>query len=565
MLPTVTSLTEKFRLRSVNFNVNLQLTDLFAFFSVLLRAATLVFQSLLLGGVLFALWVARSSPKVTGDGIDVVQQSALRLLRVSSAALAFVQVAYLYVDSGVLMASAEIPFREVLGANFFIAGSGIFLAAMLAFGASQMPARARNVCLPLLVAAILALSLMTNHAASRMDNRPLLVALTTIHEAATGFWIGGLPFLVLGLARAKDPATRWYVTERFSRMALISVAALVLSGLILGVEFIGSWRAVLGTAYGVMVSAKAAMLAALVVLGAVNFLLIRKTHVDFAMPRLRRLIEAEVGIGITIILTAASLTSQPPAVDLVSDTVSPQQIIAREMPTWPGFSYPKPVPRHSLAPHATSFTSAPAPDAPRNIDGVPLSPKKLADIQESESNHHWMGLIVLAMGLLALLARTGKVPWADYWPLLLVGIAIWIFLRADTESWPYGPDGFWVTWLRTDVFQHRLAALVCIFFAIFELRARKQKLATSSFVLVFPLMCAIGGAVLLTHSHGITNVKEELLVELSHVPMGVLAVFAGWSRWLELRLPQADRTVPSWIWPICFVLIGAGLLNYREM
>jgi putative copper resistance protein D len=83
--------------------------------------------------------------------------------------------------------------------------------------------------------------------------------------------------------------------------------------------------------------------------------------------------------------------------------------------------------------------------------------------------------------------------------------------------------------------------------------------------MVFPLMCAVGGAVLLTHSHGFAYVKENLLVELSHVPMGVIAVFAGWARWLELRLPQNDRAIPAWIWPACFILIGAGLLNYREI
>ena len=80
--------------------------------------------------------------------------------------------------------------------------------------------------------------------------------------------------------------------------------------------------------------------------------------------------------------------------------------------------------------------------------------------------------------------------------------------------------------------------------------------------------CAVtiwGGAVLLTHQHAISNVKENSLVELSHVPMGVPAVFAGWARWLELRLPRENRAIASWIWPICFVLIGAGLLNYREM
>jgi putative copper resistance protein D len=78
-------------------------------------------------------------------------------------------------------------------------------------------------------------------------------------------------------------------------------------------------------------------------------------------------------------------------------------------------------------------------------------------------------------------------------------------------------------------------------------------------------MCAAGGAVLLTHTRAITNVKGSLLVELIHVSMGLFAVCAGWTRWLELRLHPEDRKIPSWIWPVCFVLIGAGLLNYREI
>jgi len=47
--------------------------------------------------------------------------------------------------------------------------------------------------------------------------------------------------------------------------------------------------------------------------------------------------------------------------------------------------------------------------------------------------------------------------------------------------------------------------------------------------------------------------------------MATVGVVAGWSRWLELRLPREDRSLPAWIWPVCFVLIGAGLLNYREL
>ncbi len=540
----------------------LQLVDLFGYFSVLLRAGTLVFQSLLLGGILFVLWTARASPAVSSEGIARVEASSLRLLRVSAIGMAIVQLLYLYVDSAVLMVTAQIGFRQVVGANFFIAGSCMLAGALAVAALTGRGRRLRSIALPIVAAFVLTASVMTNHAASRMTGRPLLITLTLIHEAGTGFWIGGLPFLILALFRCKDKVVQWYVTERFSRSALFSVGAIALSGLSLGVAYIGSLRAIFGTSYGVMVAAKVIMLAVLMVLGAINYKLLEKTTPEVAMPRLRRLIEAEVGIGITVILTAASLTSQPPAVDLVNDTVTPQQILARITPRWPRLSYPPPV---------EAATPGPAPEiagndsAPKDIDGVPLTAKNLADIQESESNHHWMGLVVLAMGLLALLARTGKFKWAEYWPLLLICIALFIFIRADTESWPIGPQGFWATWLNPEVFQHRLAALLCIAFAVFELRVRRLHLESSWLSLIFPLMCALGGAVLLTHSHAITNVKEQLLVELSHVPMGVAAVFAGWARWLEIRLPAENRRIPAWIWPACFVLIGAGLLNYREM
>ena len=88
-----------------------------------------------------------------------------------------------------------------------------------------------------------------------------------LHELATGFWIGGLPFLVLGLFVSGDRPTQWYITKRFSRLALVSVGFIVASGIGMSLAYIGSWRALYGTAYGVMVSAKAIMLGALMALG----------------------------------------------------------------------------------------------------------------------------------------------------------------------------------------------------------------------------------------------------------------------------------------------------------
>jgi putative copper resistance protein D len=538
-----------------------KLVDLFSFLSVVLRAGTLVFQTVLLGGVLFLLWTARSSPAASEESIARLRASSWKLLRLSAVGLAIVQLLYLYVDSAVLMATADIGFGGVVGANFFISGSIVLVAALFTAIVASRDKKVASWALPVLTVVIMAASVMTNHAASRLEGRPLLVTLSSIHELATGFWIGGLPFLVLGLYRAKDLDTRWYITERFSRMALFSVGALAISGLVMSVIYIGSWQAVLGTAYGIMVLAKVIMLGVLLILGGVNFLLLRNFPKDQVMPRLRRLIEAEVGIGITVILTAASLTSQPPAVDQVSDTVTPSQVWHRFRPEPPRLAY-------NFIPEIDSATgkALPPPNANAvNIDGVPLTPRFINNTIESESNHHWMGLVVLAMGLFALLARTGKVPWAEYWPLLLIGIAVFIVLFADTECWPVGSKSVGACFADPEVFQHRMAALVSVGFAVFELRVRRQKKENDPWAMVFPLMCALGGAVLLTHQHAISNVKENSLVELSHVPMGVIAVFAGWARWLELRLPEENRAIPSWIWPMCFVLIGAGLLNYREM
>src|SRR5579884_4108791 len=447
-----------------------QLVDLFGFLSVILRAGTLVFQSLLLGGVVFVIW---TTLRVPGDSVQRLgmEKSSWTLLRASIAGLILFQVAYLYVNSAVLMVTAELPFSGVVGANFFISGSIVLAAAFVALIASVSTGRLTTWILLLAAIVVLGASLMTNHAASRIDGRALLVALTATHEAATGLWVGGLPFLVLALFRDKDSSARWYITERFSRLALMSVVLIVISGLGMSLVYIGSWQAVLGTAYGLMVLAKGVMLGVLVALGALNFLMLRNMSRDQVMPRLRRLIEAEVGIGITVILTAASLTSQPPAVDQPSEIVSFHQIVQRVRPTIPRLTFT----RVEAATPASAGNDRAKRTLVYNADGEPLSAEQVSWAEESEANHHWMGVIVLGMGLLALLARTGKAPWAEYWPLLLIGIAIFIVIQGDSECWPVGWKSVGACMSDPEVFQHRLAALVCVGFAIFKLRVRRSQ------------------------------------------------------------------------------------------
>jgi putative copper resistance protein D len=81
---------------------------------------------------------------------------------------------------------------------------------------------------------------------------------------------------------------------------------------------------------------------------------------------------------------------------------------------------------------------------------------------------------------------------------------------------------------------------------------------------VFPLTVAIGGALLMTHSHAIANVKDQLLIEMSHTPLALCGMTAGWARWLELQLHGRISRVAAWVWPVAFILVGLILLDYRE-
>jgi copper resistance protein D len=541
-----------------------QLLDLFAFLSVLFRGGGLALNSLMWGGVMFGLWTLR--PVVRDERIKPAWASCRRLLFWSAAALAFVQLSYLASDSAILAGTAGLGLGDLASANFFVAS----LVAIASAIAITILARAGRYspqpywAIP--AAAALAAMVTMSHAAGRLEYRPALYLLTLLHQAATASWVGGMPYLLLVLARCRDGRIARTICSRFSAMALISVATLVLSGSLMSWAYVGSPAAIYGTSYGAMLASKVILLSLLMILGGLNFLILRQHPAVSALllPSLRRFAEAEVGIGFTAILAAASLTSQPPAVDMPRDRLTMPEIVQRMHPVWPNMETP---PLSSLSPPTPlSFDRNEAAPAGLTsfVPGVTYHPSTPGDIEWSEYNHHWSGVIVLAAGLLAVLARSGFAGWARHWPLAFLGLAVFLFLRSDPENWPLGPRSFWQSFASTDVLQHRVFVLLVVLFAGFEWGVRTGRITNPRAGFVFPAVCAVGGALLLTHSHALGNIKEELLAELSHIPLAICAVIAGWSRWLELRLSGTSRQVPAWIWPICFVLIGSVLLNYRE-
>jgi copper resistance protein D len=524
----------------------------FDLLSLLLRALSLSLETLAVGGVLFLWIVARP-----GTAEAPARSAVRRCTAWFALALAVVQV-LATAESCVTLMSDGLAFREVASAGFFKADCVLVAAAVVLFCFFRFQAEAIYLGL-LAVAVMVSASVTLSHAASQLDHRALLLILTAAHHLGAAAWIGAMPALLIAMRRSRDTGKVHALAARFSAMAVVSVAVLILAGIGLSYFYVATWQGLYGTSYGVMLMAKIYLLLVAVSLGASNYFLVKRTRGNAAplLIRLRRFSEAEIGLVFTAILAAASMTSQPPARDMGTDQVTAHEIAQRI--EWK---------RPTL--HSPAFAQLPQ-RAPLKADLQAESYSGGADNNAmdrawSEYNHHWAGLIVLAAGALAFVARFKGQRWAGNWPLLFLALVVFILLRGDPEAWPLGPRPFWVSFAEPEILEHRLFAVLIAAFAIFEWAIETGRLKSRRAALVFPALCALGGALLLTHTHGFgDDAKNEMLVELSHGAIAVLGVTAGWARWLQIRLPdgKASRAV-AWIWPVCILLVGVILLDYRE-
>jgi putative copper resistance protein D len=399
---------------------------------------------------------------------------------------------------------------------------------------------------------MVASSAVLSHAIARVGGRGTALLLDAAHQLAAATWVGGLLHLTVYAAtvRRTTADTRMPppsdVIRRFSTLAFVSMSALVLAGIGLTLTYVGEPAAFVGTAYGVMILSKLVLLAAALGLATANRRAVGTAAGSALNGRLFRFVEVELGLGLTLLFAAASLTSLPPSVDVVEDRATVAEVAGRFKPTAPRLSSPA---------HGELIKTADPLMAPPGE-------RKQIEREWSEYNHHWSGLFVLSMGLLAIAERLGARA-ARHWPLLFFGLATFMFIRNDPRAWPLGPTGFWESLTLPDVLQHRAFVLLIVLFGGFEWMVRTGRLPRTPWAYVFPLLCAAGGGLLLTHSHAMFNLKEEFLSEVTHAPIGLLGAFMGWGRWLELRLPESGRAA-SWVWTACLTAVGVLLLVYRE-
>ena len=543
------------------------LVDLFGYLSIIIHGLTIIAQSMALGGVLFlfvlALPLATAiGPRVAADTARIAAWSAVGLIVCEGLTIAL--------QAAVLTATVDLSLLDALGASSAIAGMVKMAAgAVIAISLFSLGTTASR---PLLLAASLIelmAATMTTHAAARLEDRPILLLAAFLHQLGAAIWIGGIPVFVAALSRVNDGFGWRAVGARFSRMSMIGVGCIVVSAAILSFLYVGAPDAIYGTAYGVMVTAKAVMFLMLLGLGFGNYLTVKslRANPNASVKRMKRFAEVEIGIGFSLFFAAASLTSVPPAVDLTQDRVSWQEVVDRNTPVWPRMESPDhdvlalPALQAKLDAEAAATASKPQPAFVPGDGELPV--RNAADIAWSEYNHHWAGLFVVIMGVLALLNQAG-LRWARHWPLVLLGLAVFLFLRSDPEVWPMGEEGIFESLRDIEVLQHRFFVILTVLFAFFEWRVRAGGWNNKKAQLVFPLVVAVGGAALLTHSHAISNVKDALLIELTHTPLALAAIAAGWARWLEIRADGRIAKIGGWVWPVLFVLMGALLMLYRE-
>lgn len=521
------------------------------FVDVVLRGFLLAVVTVAVGGVAWLVLALRAEPNVKPNR---AVRATLRTVTVTAFLAAVTQAAVM----GLVMMDLGARGGGFLPTAFFdttfarVALGRIVLALGLGALALRLAARPAG---PGAWAALVGLSVVLvlssaalSHATARLQHRAVLVALDAVHQLAVALWMGGLAHLTLHTLRTRaepDPSDR-AIARRFSTLALVSVATLVTAGLALAVFYVGDWAAILGTAYGVMVLSKVALLLAVLGLGYLNFQAVRREGATASTRSLARRAEVELGLGLTILFAAASLTSLPPAVDVDVDRATVAEVAARFTPASP------------------RLVSPPIDDLLRAADPLmaPTGARTPVERAWSEVNHHWAGLFVLMMGVMAAAEGWG-LRAGRHWPLVFLGMAAFLFVRNDPRAWPLGPAGFWESMTLPDVLQHRTFVVLIVAFALFEWSVRTKRLASRPWAYVFPLICAAASGLLLTHSHAMFNLKEEFLTEVAHAPMGLLGAGVGWGRWLELRLPEVGHTA-GWIWRVCLVAVGLLLLFYRE-
>lgn len=155
--------------------------------------------------------------------------------------------------------------------------------------------------------------ILTGHPVSQ-DPALLLVPAMAVHVAAAAFWFASL-WVLLRFLRKGPLADAPQLLGAFARVALLSVGALLVAGLVMAIIHVKSVDALLQSPYGQTLLWKLGGVAGLLLLAAINkFVLTPDFLKRFEARRLKASIRIEVLLMVLIITVSTLLAATPPVV-----------------------------------------------------------------------------------------------------------------------------------------------------------------------------------------------------------------------------------------------------------
>ncbi len=303
---------------------------------MLARALTFIGQAVIAGAVAFRWLVWRPALKAAQLTDDVDDRSLPGTKRVLIVALALAGVGTILLliaqagNSGGSLGEwlGTRVGRIWLGRVATLIAIGVLLDDIAAVARGKRFANLVAIWLP---GQLLFLTTLTSHSAAITQPPVIPFLVDFIHLIATSIWVGGLTlmaFVVPSVARTlgdEDQSWLWLRTVvNFSTTAAVAVGVLIITGSYLSFLHIGSWTALIGTAYGRILLLKLMFAGVAMLIGGYNLIVI-KPRLDRAIEqpelgpriqkRFRRTVLIEATAGLLVLAAAGALTALPRSKD----------------------------------------------------------------------------------------------------------------------------------------------------------------------------------------------------------------------------------------------------------
>lgn len=234
-----------------------------------------------------------------------------------------------------MLQPSNLPFTLIGPSGRLLTARFTLAAALLPLGYAIRPSRSEpsgdrmlQVCWGIASIALIGVTAASGHGFAGPDRRVALPA-TAVHLAGMAVWIGGVIDLMLVIRPRLGTLRRTAgaIIDRWSRVAFIAIAALVLSGEVLAWRQVQPIEALWRTPYGITLSIKLGLAAVAVLIGWTGSRIAARRG---DLIRTGRLLIIEIMIMTFVVAAATVLSATPPAKDQYGPPVTVSASFARD-------------------------------------------------------------------------------------------------------------------------------------------------------------------------------------------------------------------------------------------